>query len=404
MQDHPTVLAFTLLPLIFWGFYKILNNEKYGPLMLGVSFALLLMTHILSTFQIGLVLILLIIINFKKTGNYKFLKNILYSGLIALGLSAVFWLPFIEVYSTGIYAVFNPDFPMIPWRTADGMNSYALNFLNPINNSAMTVIYGGFIVIALVLFIFGLKKKMQNDNKFKTILINSIVIFIISTILVSSLINWKYMPSLFYNLQFPFRFLLTGGFFLAILLGYLLYKMWDRKGIVWKILCGLCLFGCLIVYPIISTFGDPIKWQKINYAQSISSDGVKEYLPEKSANIPSEIVCDNMCSNYARIGSSARFDVASSQDTKIHLPLNYFPGYRARLDGAELTVSHDENGAVMIEVPANTTGTVYVEFHNTPSKIVGLTLTMVTIIVILVIVTRQKKSIFQTKKVQKKLD
>lgn len=98
------LIAFAIIPWIFLSVFKIIHEHDNYWIMLGISFSLLLVTHILSfLITLGAVILFflmnLVLIFKHKSIFMSFLKG----ALLFLGLSSVFLFSFVEQYLTQKY-------------------------------------------------------------------------------------------------------------------------------------------------------------------------------------------------------------------------------------------------------------------------------------------------------------
>jgi hypothetical protein len=114
-------MALTLLPLPLWAFGRLVRSEQARYLALAsFSLGLLLLTHQVMTLLFGPVLVIYtLILWWRERRTTWHLLTVLTAGILALGLSAFFWMPaFLEKDTVHITRVF----------TSGGMD-YRHNFL-----------------------------------------------------------------------------------------------------------------------------------------------------------------------------------------------------------------------------------------------------------------------------------
>lgn len=89
------VIALSFLPLLLLAFYKIFVLKENCYKLLGISFTLLLLSHLLS-FTISVIFFILLLIIDIKNINLERISCILKAALLAIALSAWFLFPCIE--------------------------------------------------------------------------------------------------------------------------------------------------------------------------------------------------------------------------------------------------------------------------------------------------------------------
>lgn len=98
------LLAFAITPWIFLGLLEMIKGRHHYWPLLAVSFALLLVTHILSFFILAATALILIVLNLSQLWRQRGLfLSFCKSAALFLGLSMVFILPFIEQYFAQTY-------------------------------------------------------------------------------------------------------------------------------------------------------------------------------------------------------------------------------------------------------------------------------------------------------------
>lgn len=98
------LMAFAIIPWIFLSLFKIIQGEPKYWVMFGISFSLLLVTHILSFLIVTATALLYAVMNIIPIWKNKpILFSFLKGTALFLGLSCVFLLPFIQQYMTQSY-------------------------------------------------------------------------------------------------------------------------------------------------------------------------------------------------------------------------------------------------------------------------------------------------------------
>ncbi|MDG4477834.1 hypothetical protein [Streptococcus parasuis] len=84
-----------LIPLLLFAIYKVIYNEEYNPILLGIVISLLVQTHIISTVVLAIFSFILVIFNIDKL-NIKKIKSFFYSVIISIFLMSGFIIQYIE--------------------------------------------------------------------------------------------------------------------------------------------------------------------------------------------------------------------------------------------------------------------------------------------------------------------
>ncbi|RHW52010.1 hypothetical protein DS831_01380 [Bombilactobacillus bombi] len=98
------MLAFAIVPWAFLDLFKVVNGEQHYWYLIAVTFALLLVAHVLSFLILVGTASLLAVINIPQFRKQpQILGNLCKSALLFGGLTMVFLLPFIEQYTAQKY-------------------------------------------------------------------------------------------------------------------------------------------------------------------------------------------------------------------------------------------------------------------------------------------------------------
>ena len=232
--------SFVWLPFILWSFYKLnkLKAQRY-IFSSAVLLALLMITHNLVFLPFMLILPIYLLFLFLKIPEKKlFVVDCLISIVLALGLSAFFWIP----------AIFEKKFTLVDQLLLTNLADFRIHFVYLQQLWNWTWGFGGssagladgisfkigklHILASVTAFVVALALLVKNKGLSKLSTLNSqlsivvFVIFIFSTFMTTSYskIIWESFPSLAY-LQFPWRFLIFTGLFSSALAGTLIYLL-----------------------------------------------------------------------------------------------------------------------------------------------------------------------------------
>ena len=106
-------MVMPLVPILFYTIYKVLFLNKYSPALLGITIALLIQTHILSTLILAIYSIIFVLLCVRKL-TVKKIISFLVSVLIGILLSIGYLVQYLEQVSSQIF-YFNwtaRDFPV----------------------------------------------------------------------------------------------------------------------------------------------------------------------------------------------------------------------------------------------------------------------------------------------------
>jgi len=430
-------LALPLLPLIFWAFRRLLIRGRIRYLVLSaLVYAALVLTH--NVISLLLTPFLLFYVGALWLLKRRTPRSLLLIGatlLLALGLSACFWLPaFFEKQWVKIHLAFTPA----------GMN-YRYNFLSlgellsppsPVHTSLMNPAPPrslGLVQLALALLAMaGWWSFKDKEERFTVLFFSLVLIGLIFMVLPQSVAVWDRLPLLEY-VQFPFRFLGIASLAAALLAGAAVQLLSSRLTPSARLRAwfdvsrsakgpSLVVGGVLVVEVLIIAFSLPWLYPRYcstteglsiaNLAQLerglgvIGATSAGEYLPIWVKEVPSEsnleamyragVPIERLESSSLPEGAlltSAEYGLTSA-DILIESPLPfqavfntfYFPGWRAYVDRKRVPIVPTEpHGLISFEVPAGVSK-LQVRFQDTPLRLAAKALSAFSALVVLALV------------------
>lgn len=421
-QAQGELLPFVFAPTLFHGLYRILYKDK-GFILLGVGFAGILLSHNISALIFALFAALYVLFNIKPFFTKAKLKQLFLGGALSLGLSAFFILPLIELQRTHLYSVFDTSYmTIVMGATDDSMHGNALTIsrllFNPVTVTGggsfdMPFSLGLITLVAVALIPVGYKRMPKN---IKRLTIQMGILALISLVLVTKLIPWNIMPSLFLNIQFPWRFLMPSVLFLSIIAGISLFyafeKLLDKKNNAY---IGFVAVSCLAIYSSGSllSLATYASVPKIDYDYSLKDSAslrdqwIDQYTP-KALYGPSPVYVspdryvplilatirnqpdtaivtsgEAIISNFKKQGTKSTFTISTEKESVIELPFVYYPGYKAYImDGDKKTTLQtkvSDKGFVAVIIPANLSGEVHSKFGLSGASLIGFVITVLTL-------------------------
>lgn len=192
-----------LVPVLLYALYKVLYEDKTSPILLAVTVALLIQSHILSTLILAIISIVFLIFNLDKI-KPKHIASFIMSVFIGLFLSSGFIIQYVEqVHSQGFYFDWkNRDFPV----STDKMFILNKNF-----NSGFSPITNFFDLPLKLLALYYALNFVKLKRVSKTLLCVVFIMYFAMT----SLLPWDILKNTFLGIiQYTERL----SFFSAILL------------------------------------------------------------------------------------------------------------------------------------------------------------------------------------------
>jgi hypothetical protein len=379
----PEALAFIFYPLIILFLDDYLKTRKIIPLVFfSFSLALLLTTHNLSVLMFSPFLFLFWLIRSWKVKDFTNLRGLIPALIFALLLSSYYLLP--VVFERGLVTIED---------TISGYYDYRIHFAT-LRELFVSRFWGygaslwaqkflsisvGQIQWLLPLFICCLLLVRRIRQKTNYILFLQFFILGLAALFLthgkSSLI-WNSLPIMKY-IQFPWRFLTIGVFFLSLSAGAFSQIMFPRFRI---------LIPVAIVLAILSnvSFFRPDIWRDIHDADLVSgplwdegrSSSLTDFWPKSAPKPP--VVFATLDPEFL-MGSgtvvdanktSGLFTYSLSLDNKssIRFPVVYFPGWKATDNDQPLALEPTGDNGLITAALEPGEHRIILRFTNTPVR------------------------------------
>lgn len=396
--------ALTIIPFVFFFGYRLVKLKGFKYLIaFSLSLAAFLTTHnIMTILFIPALLLWLGYCLYINKGNG--LKEVLFSLGLAFGLSAFFTIPaFFEksLVQTEALTRFESDFRAhfvtVKQLFLDRMWGYGASFLGPNDTISFQIGWPLWWLVAPATFLAFAKRK-----KVDIILVILLLLLFLGSIFMmhnKSTFIWERIEILKY-FQFPWRFLSLSIFSSAILGGYIVYALGKSKGLI---------IGLLIIAIAVA-----LNWGYFKPAQFYNNltdnemltgilwetqqkGALLDYLP-KTALEPREKAPDSpvvkkgsaTVSDYRIYSNKWSFNVDVENQAYIEVPVFYFPGWYAKIDGKDTTINYENYlGRIGVIVDG---GAHRVEgiFANTPIRFAANTISVLSLISLIFIVVYGK--------------
>ncbi len=384
--------AFVFFPLIFYS--SLLLSEKVNFKRVGflaLSLAGLFLTHNVTTLMflpfLGLYWIYLSINQRKWKINLVFIGSF----LLGLGISAFFLFPalyerqFIQTkYLTVGYFDFRAHFVAVKqfFITFWG---YGSSLWGPVDGLSFQVGLVHWVVVALALVTGIIFRK---DRKFLTLLSFLGSSFLLSLFLQhnKSAFLWEAIPISAF-IQFPWRFLAISVFIVAIMGAAISDRLKGKYMFLYFLLLGASFFYVQYFRP--ERFVDDSFFDKFLNTKTMRAgvDLTKDYLPIWVTTVDGEVF-DALKSEKGQITVSdsvrrstlysANVNVAS--DSALVAPITYFPGWVIKAnDNLIPQGAPSKMGLIRFDLPKGDYR-VKIEFTDTPVRILGNTLSILSLI------------------------
>jgi uncharacterized membrane protein YfhO len=356
--------AFIWVPLILYATRRVATGEGWGAVaLLAISFSLLLLTHVLTSFATALFLPIYVIF---ITRNKRKIAKIAAGLALGAGLSAIFLAPLI----------LESDYVRLKF----GLNKYSRFFL--IENLPLALksdsrqpddlprlfyqapdyyFFEATVIILIPLFAltaFFIWKRWrdarQNAPQFAHL--RAVCVVTLFGLLMTTRLShplWLALPGLPY-MQFPFRWLLVASAGISFLSAAVCSAMTQQRQ--WRNAYGAAI-ALLIALNFVLTIYIIVRQPRGEQAipQKASNMDVREYRPrwwdfENYHEQGSAPVTVNGGEAEVQVidGTGARqsYRVAASAESRLVFRTLYFPGWVGRVDGSAVEISPSEQGNI----------------------------------------------------------
>jgi len=364
--------ALVFLPFIFWAILEYIRTEKNRyRLYLSLSVAGLLTTHNITSLVFAPMAVLwggFLLFYFQKK---KLWLKIGLAGVWGIGLAAFFILP----------AVFEKRFAHVETMTM-GYFNYLAHFvslgqlfvfnhwgfgsseLGPYDDLSFSIgpWHWFFALLSLFLAVFYWKRKKEHSSLIIFFLFG-LSLFSIFMTHQRSVFLWNSIGILSY-LQFPWRFLTLIIFFLSLMVGIIPFSVkqsWKKIFLGTVMILGVILLNWSYFRPRI--------WYQISDREKFSGDlwekqltiSIFDYLPifavappsEKAPDLPVFIEGMGTISEFTKGSDWQKGTITSETETKLMLPLYYFPGMTVWVDKSKVLINYQNHlGLISFEAPA----------------------------------------------------
>lgn len=388
--------AFTFFPLVLYGIYLVFEGKKEERefrnswIVLGLGYAGLVQTHVLSCEIAALMTVLLCLVYLPKLFEKERFLKCVQGVFFALGLSLWYLVPFLDYYFTQDVKIRHASARTIQergvtfvqelqtfWNFHDTAASTTerMQYTHPVG-PGLFLIAGAFLLL-LLLFLEVIPRGKETEKSFA---IRSAGLGCLALWMATDTFPWDALQTtsqtaatLVSSLQFPYRFIGWGMTFLIVVVGYLLsffrknQKMFYRMGLVIVMTAVATSYVYLIDAEDESTGAIHLYNRESMGFGYISGEEYLIYGTDSSALSFAKPEADEGIgiSEYEKKGLRATFFCENSSDTQgtVKLPILLYKGYQASGDGGEsLEITDDGSHLLGVSIPAGYSGRITVKF------------------------------------------
>ena len=388
--------AFTFFPLVLYGIYLVFEGKKEERefrnswIVLGLGYAGLVQTHVLSCEITALMTILLCLVYLPKLFDKERFLKCVQGAFFALGLSLWYLVPFVDYYFTQDVRIRHASARTIQERGVTFVQELQ-TFWNFHDTAASTTermqythsvgpglfLIAGAILLFLLLFLEVIPRGKETEKSFA---IRSAGLGCLALWMATDTFPWDTLQTisqvaatLVSSLQFPYRFIGWGMTFLVAVAGYLLsffrknQKTFYRMGLVVVMTAVATSYVYLIDAEDESTGAIHLYNRESMGFGYISGEEYLIYGTDSSTLSFAGPEADTGIgiSEYEKRGLRATFFCENSSDTQgtVKLPILLYKGYNAAGEGGErLEITDDGSHLLGVSVPAGYSGRITVKF------------------------------------------
>ncbi|GAB6119126.1 hypothetical protein [Dysgonomonas termitidis] len=406
-------LSFTFLPIVFLGVYYIIKGDyRRKWYVLATGYSLLIYTHtIASVLMFVTLLVLLIIYSRSLIKEQKRLIYLLLAGIVTIFVTSYYTFPMLEQLSSNSFYLDSRSPGGGAGYGKVGFDYILWGFISGIAYPDRELWTGTGILLTLLLF-FRFFIKRKKDDKLRSADIG-VIIGICFIIAISRIFPWGRFPfSLLSFIQYPWRLYEFVSYFFAIAGAYYLSSVIikDRQRLVVAAIIVLAVMATTYMqsenYKSIDSSKDLPASVKALALEPTYENGYnligREYLPSALEDIhyvhsrgeKVEGMNDStQISNLRREYNTVVFNVSLNKPDTLTLPLLYYLGYMATLDGEKLDVMQGD--MAFVNVPVTRSGEVRAWYGGTTIQRISLYISLISVLSLCVYITllnRKKKN------------
>ena len=395
--------AFVFIPLVFLGLYNLLKNkENYYYLPIGAIG--LILVHNLTAMIVAIFAFVYFLINIKTIKENYVQKGLIISILFILACTSFYVIPLLETNFSADYAVYLDGM----MGTKESFIARALELKQLFVTKEGEYSFEVGIHIIVMLGFSGLAYKNIPKEKRKDYLF-ALIAGLISVFMATKYFPWKIFPKGIAIVQFPWRFLQIGMFFLsfvaAINASVIIKRFCFKDVFVMSSVAILLAFAVVLVPMEEEKF---VPWEYSSFGnmtgkeiECIAGLGKEEYLPVKAYNnkfyiasrekgakaLKGNIVVENELKVEGKYVAEMSI---TGEAAEIELPYIYYPGYEVRVDGMIVKETYEtENGMLGFAFEQDDHVKVEVEYIGTNLVKISLIVSIIGFIALFIYVWKK---------------
>ncbi len=403
--------AFVFMPLALWAIGRLFKQKKVAyAVAAALAYGGLILTHNLTALIFAPLFLAYALLWTKR--EFKLLALVGLSFLLALGITAFYWLPALtEARWVGLAAGFASTGyrdHLTPLRGSISPFLLYRYFPNQVAKAEhpLSVVHVFLLLISMAT-VFRLAKVGQKKASWQMALFLLVATLSFFMTLTYSLPIWKLLEPLLASLQYPWRFMGIASLGVAFLAGGVTF--WakeESKGGFWGYALGLSLMALSVIAGLARLPGERLEMTEVTVARmweedfahrQIGTTWTAEYLPVWVKADRSEIslppstpkALDPRGFEALKVAVIKEgylwyeLEVKSAKSTTLRFHIFYFPGWQGYVDKEKVdTYPSGEFGLVTLDVPAGE-HQLLLRFEGTRERKLGSALSLATLILLI---------------------
>ncbi len=388
--------AMIFLPLLAWGFYKIftenIEESKYKRnwLIPVIGFSGIIQSHALSCEMVGVFVVLLCIILWKKTFRRQTFLVLAKTVVITALVNAWFIVPFLDMMLADSYYLSNNANALIQKKgvypahlfytlQAAGESS---NFISQGMVDTEPIGLGVALLLCMGMWIWlRWKKRKEKEEGDVVFLLVCISLFMSTSLFPADFLSShsKLLASLIGTLQFPTRLTAIATISMVLLACITAKKLLDgavSAGAAKSILAGICLFSVIFGMYQMNDVLNTKSILRLYSAQNMGNSVIlgAEYLPMDASlehviqyhgpNASEGTMIEDYQKEY--LNATAYVETTGGDGHYIEFPMLYYKGYHAENadTGEKLQTVKGDNADVRVLLPGNFAGNIRCSYEG----------------------------------------
>ncbi len=388
--------SFTFLPIVFLGLFYIIKGDYRKWYVIAIGFSLMIFTHVLSTLLLFITVSIMLVVYYRDMiKEPKRIYYLILAGVVTIVLTSYYLFPFFEQLLSDTF--YFQKFKYSPYTTAQSR----LDWLTILRGSVEGFTLGqkstgiGLLLLAPLCLRFFVRGNKKQKKYIRSIDIG-VLIGLFYIVLTSTLTPWTRFPLSYLSLiQFPWRLYEFVVFFFSVAGAYYIYLLCKKKNIQ------LVAFLLLVVLTSVVIVIDASTYKEIKVEARLSDKDYlnetthytmagMEYYPsrmpypdpfilQRGDSVTSQLK-ETEVYNFERFDYITRFDIKTNVKDSIELPLIYYKGYAASLDGVSIPVTESSQG--LVQIPIDRSGRVEAYYKGTLVQKLSFYITILSIFVL----------------------